>query len=70
MAKIRLWDKPQQQEAFDTIIAEELKSVEQEKYIREFFTANWTSWNGWAFRAIESSLICVGRLRKRDNESL
>ena len=30
------------QEVFDSIIAEE-KIREQEKYIREFFTANWTA---------------------------
>jgi len=34
------------QEVFDSIIAEE-KIREQEKYIREFFTANWTAdWGG------------------------
>ena len=34
------------QEVFDSIVAEE-KIREQEKYIREFFTANWTAdWGG------------------------
>jgi len=40
------YKKSATQEVFDTIIAEE-KVREQEKYIREFFTANWTAdWGG------------------------
>lgn len=40
------YNKTATQEVFDTIIAEE-KVREQEKYIREFFTANWTAdWGG------------------------
>lgn len=40
------YKKTATQEVFDTIIAEE-KVREQEKYIREFFTANWTAeWGG------------------------
>jgi len=40
------YKKSATQEVFDTIVAEE-KIREQEKYIREFFTANWTAdWGG------------------------
>ena len=40
------YKKSATQEVFDSIIAEE-KIREQEKYIREFFTANWTAdWGG------------------------
>jgi hypothetical protein len=44
--KTLTYKKSATQEVFDTIIAEE-KIREQEKYIREFFTSNWTAdWGG------------------------